>query len=39
VTVVDDDHRLGFELTGIFPIAREMDHLPIIEFASSYAAS
>lgn len=24
--------RLGFELTGIFPVAREMDHLRVIEF-------
>ncbi|HEX2685591.1 MAG TPA: FkbM family methyltransferase [Kofleriaceae bacterium] len=24
--------RLGFELTGIFPVARELDHLRVIEF-------
>src|SRR5262249_17198935 len=24
--------RLGFEITGIFPVAREMDHLRVIEF-------
>lgn len=25
-------HQLGFELTGMFPVARELDHLRVIEF-------